>query len=265
MLLKEAKCTECNGVLSVDESKDAMLCPYCGNAIVIEKAIKNFSLNYTSTSKKIPNNSGNKSNSSVDFDIRDGVLVKYNGRKSRVVVPEGVIEIEREAINGASEIIFPKSLKIIRFAAINDFRGEKIEFPDNIEILEGLAIFPERPDNLKYVKMPKSYIGYYDSNGTSFNFGLEACYKLEEIKANPELLSRIADSYHCTVSYDIDFTDSPIFSRIPEVIERNKKIENMSLWRSSGLCIDCGGKISFFNGKCVLCGQPKRNERGRLR
>lgn len=265
MSLIEAKCTECNGVLSVDINKDAMLCPYCGNAISIEKAIKNFGSNYSATNKVIQNYPETNNISSANFDIRDGVLVKYNGRSRRVEVPEGVIEIEEESINGASEIIFPKSLKIIRFAAIHDFRGERLEFPDTVELLESFAVFPEKPDRLKYVKMPKSYIGYFDPNGTNFNFGLEACRSLEEIKANPELLSRIAESYHCAVSFDIDFTHCPIFSRLPEVIERNKSIENKRLWRSTGLCIDCGGKISIWNKKCVVCGQPKYNKQGRLR
>ena len=46
MELIPAKCTSCGGVLSVDGTKDAAVCPYCGNAFIVEKAIQNFSATY---------------------------------------------------------------------------------------------------------------------------------------------------------------------------------------------------------------------------
>ena len=35
-----AICTQCGGKIEVDNSKDAAICPYCGTAFVVEKAIK---------------------------------------------------------------------------------------------------------------------------------------------------------------------------------------------------------------------------------
>ena len=42
MALLKAKCTNCGADLQVDGSKDAAVCPYCGSAFIVEKAIANF-------------------------------------------------------------------------------------------------------------------------------------------------------------------------------------------------------------------------------
>ena len=39
--LVPAKCTNCNGVLNVDPSKEAAICPYCNSAFIVSKAINN--------------------------------------------------------------------------------------------------------------------------------------------------------------------------------------------------------------------------------
>ena len=43
--LVPAKCTNCNATLTVDESKDAAICPYCNSAFIVAKAINNISVN----------------------------------------------------------------------------------------------------------------------------------------------------------------------------------------------------------------------------
>lgn len=44
MPLVEAKCTNCAGVLKVDDSKETAICPYCGSAYIVEKAIYNYNI-----------------------------------------------------------------------------------------------------------------------------------------------------------------------------------------------------------------------------
>lgn len=39
MELTPAKCTQCGAQISVDKTKDAGVCPYCGTAYITEKAI----------------------------------------------------------------------------------------------------------------------------------------------------------------------------------------------------------------------------------
>ena len=98
MPLIPAKCTSCGGVLSVDESKDAAVCPYCGNAFVVEKAIQNFSATYVINNIQADTvimNGGQK-----DFDISAGRLTKYNGEDVNVTIPDNVDCIASRAFSG---------------------------------------------------------------------------------------------------------------------------------------------------------------------
>lgn len=42
MPIVDAKCTNCGATLQVDDTKEAMVCQYCGSAFVVEKAINNY-------------------------------------------------------------------------------------------------------------------------------------------------------------------------------------------------------------------------------
>ena len=44
MPLVNAKCTNCGGVLQVDDSKEAAICPFCESAYIVEKAINNYNI-----------------------------------------------------------------------------------------------------------------------------------------------------------------------------------------------------------------------------
>ena len=47
MPLVNAKCTNCGGTLSVDASKDAAICDFCGSPFIVEKAIQNYNYHIT--------------------------------------------------------------------------------------------------------------------------------------------------------------------------------------------------------------------------
>lgn len=49
MPLVNAMCTNCNGNLQVDSSKDAAICPYCGSAYIVEKAVNNYNITNNNT------------------------------------------------------------------------------------------------------------------------------------------------------------------------------------------------------------------------
>lgn len=38
----QGKCYKCGGILAVDDSKDAYVCPFCNEAFIVEKAIQCF-------------------------------------------------------------------------------------------------------------------------------------------------------------------------------------------------------------------------------
>ncbi len=44
MPLVNAKCTNCGANLTVDESKDAAICEFCGSAYIVEKAVQNYNV-----------------------------------------------------------------------------------------------------------------------------------------------------------------------------------------------------------------------------
>lgn len=44
-MLVPAKCTNCGSNIEVDKEKEAGICPHCGSAFIVEKAINNFITN----------------------------------------------------------------------------------------------------------------------------------------------------------------------------------------------------------------------------
>lgn len=55
MPLVQAKCTNCGGVLEVDNSNDAAVCKYCGTPFIVEKAINNYIQNISVQNATIQN------------------------------------------------------------------------------------------------------------------------------------------------------------------------------------------------------------------
>ena len=50
MPLVKAQCTNCGGMLEVDSTKDAAMCPFCNTPYVVEKAINLFNVNNSNIS-----------------------------------------------------------------------------------------------------------------------------------------------------------------------------------------------------------------------
>ncbi len=78
-----------------------------------------------------------------DFQIEDGVLVKYNGDGGNVVIPEGVTSIGDSAFAGCSgltEIELPESVSYIDGWAFSDCSGlTKIIIPKSVTYIGGWA------------------------------------------------------------------------------------------------------------------------------
>ena len=90
MALVDAKCTNCGAKLSIDDSKDAAICEFCGSAFIVEKAINNFQINANVINVI---NTGSEN----DYIIRAGVLEKYNGSSIDVTLPQNVFYIGKSA------------------------------------------------------------------------------------------------------------------------------------------------------------------------
>lgn len=122
MPLVNAKCTNCSATLQVDNTKDALVCPYCGSAFIVEKAIQNYNITNHITAQTVNIYGGN----SADFVITAGKLVKYNGASTDVVIPNTVKIIGYHAFyrcQGLSNVTIPNSVTTIEQNAFEDCSG----------------------------------------------------------------------------------------------------------------------------------------------
>ena len=158
MPLVNAKCTNCGANLEVDSAKDVANCPYCGAAYIVEKAIKNYS---------ITNNTTNNINAEVvnvfggnrdDFVIRGGVLEKYTGAATEVVIPDNVTIIGRDAFNGCvgvTSVKIPNSVTEIQDYAFCDCSHlSEMILPDGLQVIGGHAF--AKCAELRQIIIPKT-------------------------------------------------------------------------------------------------------------
>ena len=161
MPLIPAKCTQCGGVMSLDEEKDAAICPYCGNAFIVQQAIQNFSTTYV-VNNNIQADTVIMGGADKEFDISAGTLKSYKGESVDVVIPDNVLRIEDRAFEKLTihsvtfgqnvetvgkcaffcckelrEVNFNQNLKTIGVSAFaNCISLSSVKIPDNTELKE---------------------------------------------------------------------------------------------------------------------------------
>lgn len=85
-------CIQCGATLSVDKGKDAMVCPYCNTPFIVEKAIQNSSNVYNITAQNVYV----QGDIEKEYEIKGGVLTKYNGNSLHIKIPQGVKKLDRK-------------------------------------------------------------------------------------------------------------------------------------------------------------------------
>ena len=156
MPLISAKCTNCGANLEVDNAKEAAICPYCGSAYVVEKAV-----NYYNTTNNITANVVNVyGGNSADFVIRAGELVKYNGAATEVYIPNTIRIIGCQAFRGCGgleKVVIPDSVTLIQGNAFEDCSSLKeITIPNSVTVI-GDSVFAHC-NNLTEIMLPDSVI-----------------------------------------------------------------------------------------------------------
>ena len=73
--LVKAQCTNCNGTLEVDASKEAAICPFCNTPYIVEKAINNYNIKMNTGNMNIANAVINVSSVSNDMNV-DNLLLR---------------------------------------------------------------------------------------------------------------------------------------------------------------------------------------------
>ena len=111
MPLVPAVCPNCKGTLEVNPAQDAAICRFCGTPFIVEKAINQ----YNTTNNFNANVINYYASDNSDFVIRGGVLEKYNGASTEVMIPNGVIEVKPDVFRGTyvRSISLPSSIKVI--------------------------------------------------------------------------------------------------------------------------------------------------------
>lgn len=104
------------------------------------------------------------------------ILVRYAGKKSRVVIPSGVTEIGTEAFAGSKtkEVVLPATVRLIGEKAFYCSKIEKILLPESVETVCGRAfdcsclatITVQNPDTFFY---PEAFDHAYDLTEVVFN------------------------------------------------------------------------------------------------
>ena len=138
-----AICPECSAAVSALPGRDKDLCPYCRKWYAVDAAAAAFNKAWHPASGAAPL-SGEEERHIVGFDIRGGVLRKYNGAAREVEIPASVTEIGAEAFRGSDlvRVTLPPSLrKIGPMAFAESRRLEKVEGLFYAETIEAYAFY----------------------------------------------------------------------------------------------------------------------------
>lgn len=162
MPLVQAKCPNCNGVISVDPSKEAAVCQSCGSPFIVEKAINQYNINNNIRADVV----NVYSDKSIEFEISGGVLKSYKGESLTPTIPDGVVVIVggvfRETM--ITRVTLPNTIRELRSeltdwcAEIGPFFNclylESINLPEGLRTIAGGSF--HRCESLKEVIIPKS-------------------------------------------------------------------------------------------------------------
>ena len=133
----QAKCTNCGGVLAVDDSLDAAVCPFCNTPYIVEQAINNYNI----TNNISVSNGGtvNIFGGAVDkdFEMNAGTLIKYTGESQEVIIPDVVKVVGERAFYGLNitKVTFPEGLIKIEKEAFMDCKMLKeANIPSSVKV-----------------------------------------------------------------------------------------------------------------------------------
>jgi len=260
-MLVPGVCTQCGATLSVDNEKDAMVCPYCKTPFVIEKAINKYSVvNNINAQNVFVQGSINQ-----EFEIRGGVLVKYNGSSLDVVIPSGVVKVGDKAFEGLmiESVVLGEDVEELGIYAFKNCRNLK-SFTFNSK-LSNMSMPFKGCENLETIYVPSALLGktpfvfgtiFTEENEEPCDGRLQCdCKKLVNIYVDGEKLSSSDKRLVYFPSTPLGF---PLFLE-KRIKERELKEEEIRRgWMSKGLCQYCGGTFKgFIIKKCERCNKNK--------
>ncbi|MCM1507762.1 MAG: leucine-rich repeat domain-containing protein [Ruminococcus flavefaciens] len=145
------RCPKCKRLLPVDDTRETWICEYCGFKFLCAE-------NNTDTSYDIQSHGYIIPVSKIsDFVIECGVLKKYTGESTYIVIPESVTKIDDNVFEymPIQTVTIPKSVQSIGHCAFGSCMSlDHAIIPEGINFIGNCAF--SGCTSLRYVTIPKS-------------------------------------------------------------------------------------------------------------
>ena len=143
MAINHAFCPLCGAVIPVDLSQDAMICPSCGRPFINTQAVFADPTPLTPKTPCSPATTFSKKEFSTtplsDLEIEYGVLRRYKGKNSYVILPDCIKEIGSNAFLAARNlrsVVLPDSITKIGAQAFSECRQlVKLRLPNMVTLI----------------------------------------------------------------------------------------------------------------------------------
>lgn len=167
MPLVPAKCTQCGANLEVDSEKECAICTACGTPFITEKAIVNYVTHNTYTTNVTNTTNVNAEVVHIHEDelnklflIENGVLTRYNGALTEIVIPEGVTALGKELFldKDVDKVTLAKSVVRLMESSLSGVKEIVIPEGSMLRQIDDWACCAEygSPYDVKAVFLPKT-------------------------------------------------------------------------------------------------------------
>lgn len=178
------KCDLCDAPLVMQAGGKFAKCEYCGMTYAIERLrekLQNIKLN---VSFKEPVKVQN-----ADFEIHAGVLTKYHGSDTKIIVPDGVKEIGHRCFANMkylTSVTLPYGLKKIEASAFEGCTSlTSITIPNSVTEIQGSAF--KGCSSLTSINIPNSVTTIGDSSWGGHTFA--GCSNLRSVTVSDSILA----------------------------------------------------------------------------
>ena len=158
-----------------------------------------------------------------DFEIKDGILIKYNGHDKYVVVPEGTIAIGNSAFKNNDSIIsveLPSSLCIIdKYAFAHCVNLSSINLPDSLTKISSYAFSSCYKLTLSKKELPQSLIDIEEEAFSNCKLLTELVFPSKLVSIDARAFFRCESLSKIKLSKAIKFISSNafLFTKMKEV------------------------------------------------
>ena len=133
----QGKCYKCGGFLAVNDTEDAVVCPFCGQPIVVAKAIQSSRETYPQIISLKPVSAGYD----TDFVVEKSVLLRCNSfTEKNIRIPDGIKQIGDAAFQGMNNIEtvrIPEGVEVIGASAFSGCkRLHSVTVPEGVELID---------------------------------------------------------------------------------------------------------------------------------